>query len=225
MILSDQPASYWKLDEAAGTSAADSAGAATGTYTNGPVLNQASGVRDAGTAVTFDGVNDYAAMGDVLDYAGTASFSAEAWVNRGTVNEASWRRVLSKERYVSSTDKGGWSIQINGSGDAAPHTIGFYRWNGTTGQDLAKGATALAAGRWYHVVATYDGATLRVYVNGALDGSTAGSVSVENHTQQFAVGKLSNGASYYNGLLDEVAVYGFALSAQQVGEHYNAGRR
>jgi hypothetical protein len=64
-----------------------------------------------------------------------------------------------------------------------------------------------------------------VYVNGTLDGSTAGSVPVENHTQQLALGKLSNGASYYNGLLDEVAVYGYALTAQQVTEHYNAGRR
>jgi hypothetical protein len=58
-----------------------------------------------------------------------------------------------------------------------------------------------------------------------LDGSVAGTTPVENHTQQLSIGKLSNGASYYSGLLDEVAVYGYALTAQQVTEHYNAGRR
>jgi hypothetical protein len=63
VILSDTPAAYWKLDETVGTSATDSAGTATGTYTNGPLLNQTSGVKHAGTAVSFDGSNDWVDVG------------------------------------------------------------------------------------------------------------------------------------------------------------------
>jgi len=75
------------------------------------------------------------------------------------------------------------------------------------------------------VVVTYDGTNMKVYVNGVLESTLASSLSVENHTQQFQLGKLSNGASYFSGLMDEVAVYGYALTATQVSEHYNAGRR
>jgi hypothetical protein len=225
VVLSDGPASYWKLDETAGTTATDSAGANNGTYTGGPVLNQTSGVKDAATAVTFDGSNDYVAGTDVHDFAGTSSFSAEVWFNRGTGNLTAWRRLISKERYVSSTDKGGWSLQINASTDGAPQAVGFYRWNGASSQALVNSSIATKAGTWYHVVATYDGTTMRLYVNGVLENSLATGLSVENHTQQFALGKLSNGSSYYNGLMDEVAVYGSALSQQQITEHYNAGRR
>jgi hypothetical protein len=225
VIASDGPAGYWKLDESAGTNAADSAGSANGTYTGGPSLNQPSGLRNAGTAVSFDGSNNYVAGTDVHDFAGTSPFSAEVWFNRGTGNLTSWRRLLSKERYVSPTDKGGWSLQINASTDASPQAVGFYRWNGASSQSLVNSTTATVAGTWYHVAATYDGTTMRLYVNGVLENSLASSLSVENHTQQFALGKLSNGASYYSGLMDEAAVYGYALNAQQVTEHYLAGRR
>ena len=56
VVMSDDPVSYWKLDEAAGTSAADSAGAVTGTYVNNPTLGQ-QGVKDGANGVYFDGVS------------------------------------------------------------------------------------------------------------------------------------------------------------------------
>src|SRR4051812_21089686 len=74
VILSDGPASYWRLDEANGTTAADSAAAVTGTY-NSPTLGVASGVKDAGTAAGFDGVDDYVAFGNNYGLTGTAPFS------------------------------------------------------------------------------------------------------------------------------------------------------
>jgi hypothetical protein len=151
--------------------------------------------------------------------------TVEVWFNRTTVNQASWRRLVSKERYVSSSDRGGWALEINATGDTNPNTLGFYRWNGTTGQTIVKSTTTTVPGTWYHVVATYDGTNMRMYVNGALEATVASAISVENHTQMLAFGKLSNGASYYAGQMDEVALYGSALSAQQVSEHYAAGRR
>ena len=229
VILSDGPASYWKLDETNGTSAADSAGAVTGTYTSGPALNQVSGVKDANTAVTFDGTNDYLVMGDVHDFAGTTPFSAELWVNRGTGNETYYRKLISKERYTSATNRGGWNLSIVESDHPTDaNRFAFGRFDGGSNSSNARGTTVTQAGVWYHVVATYDGTTMRLYVNGALEDTVPSSLLVENNALPLYVGvfgAINVTNQLFHGQMDEVAIYATVLSAQQVAQHYNAGRR
>jgi hypothetical protein len=219
VILSDSPASYWKLDETAGTSAADSAGTATGTYTNGPVLNQTSGVKHAGTAVTFDGSDDHVAMGDVHDFAGTTPFSVELWLNP-TAPTGVYRRVIAKE--ISGR---AWWMELASTASGTPNRLNFVREDAGGSSDIVRSSGALQAGTWYQVVGTYDGTTMKVYVNGSLTDSAASSRSIENHSQPLTIGRSSGGGSPYGGLVDEVAVYNSALTAQQVSEHYNAGRK
>ncbi|MCQ9641437.1 fibronectin type III domain-containing protein [Chryseobacterium sp. WG14] len=77
------------------------------------------------------------------------------------------------------------------------------------------GNTALNANTWYHVAATYDGAAMKLYVNGNLDAST---VATGNFT---ANGILYMGRNYdnsraLNGLLDEFRVWKKALTAQEI---------
>ena len=76
-VLADNPASYWRLDETSGTTAADDKGAAAGTYRNGVTLGQTGALPDTinNKAAGFDAVDDDVQVGDVYDYAGTASFS------------------------------------------------------------------------------------------------------------------------------------------------------
>jgi hypothetical protein len=69
------------------------------------------------------------------------------------------------------------------------------------------------------VAGTYDGANLRVYVNGVLAGTTASSRSVPGNSEPVLIGWT------YSGNIDEVAIYSSVLSAQKITEHYNAGRR
>lgn len=80
----------------------------------------------------------------------------------------------------------------------------------------------LIPGRWTHVVATYDGATLQVYLDGALSARAPSSLSIENGTGDFVIGAA--GDDYFPGSLDEVTVYGTALTPEKVRAHYNAGR-
>jgi hypothetical protein len=212
VVLSDGPASYWKLDEAAGTTATDTAGGISGTYTNGPVLNQTSGVKDAGTAVSLDGVNDFISMGDVYDFAGNAPFSIELWVNRSSTVQ---RGLVSK--YNGGTTYG-WYLGLLAAGHpTSPGVLYIDRYNTTAGSEL-RGTTNLLPDRWYHVAATYDGATLRLYVNGSQESSMPAPDALLDTTTPM-------GTSTFPGLMDELAVYTRALTAQQVGEHFAAGRR
>ena len=222
VVLSDNPASYWRLDEVAGTTAADSAGAINGTYTNGPALNQTSGVRDAGTAVRFDGTNDYITMGDNYDFAGTVAYSLELWVNPTAAN-SNWRRIISKDRYVSSSDRGGWNLTLAAASDPIPNKVAFGRYDGGSGSTAVNSTIGLQPGTWYHLVVTYTGTQLRLYVNGTQHGLSSSIVSVEDHTTPMRVGNRPV-TDHFGGTLDEIAIYGYALSAQQVTEHYNAGR-
>jgi hypothetical protein len=81
----------------------------------------------------------------------------------------------------------------------------------------------LQPGTWYHLVVTYTGTQLRLYVNGTQHGLSGSIVSVEDHTTPMRVGNRPV-TDHFGGTLDEIAIYGYALSAQQVTEHYNAGR-
>jgi hypothetical protein len=220
VVVSDNPSSYWKLDEAAGTSAADSAGAVTGTYVNGVAINQTSGVKDANTAVNFDGVDDRVNFGDNYNFAGTSSFSAEVWI-RPTAATASYKRVLSKK--FTGGSLGGWELYMASTAEPVPNIITFGRED-TTATSRADTVTALQPGTWYHILATYDGNNMRMYLNGVLTETRASTRVIPSTAgQNLQLGTSSNNANRIDASIDEVAIYPVALSAQQAAEHYAAG--
>ena len=225
-VTADGPSSYWRLDETSGTSAADSVGSQTGTYRNGVTLGQAGAMSaTSNKAASFDAADDDVQMGDVYDYAGTASFSVEFWMNRTSANDTLWRPVIAKEDPGADfSSRQGWAMWL------APNTntISMERWSGTTSSGIGT-LTPIQAGRWYHIVATYDGSTIRLYVNGTLDRSAATSLALNDHVVPLRFGSFGtigdpSWFSRYAGKLDDVSIYSSALSATQIRTHYNAGR-
>ena len=214
--------SHWRLGETGGTTALDGKGASDGTYTGGVTLGAADALtNDTDYAASFDGTDDYVTFGDVHDFAGTASFSVEGWVNRTAVGAASvYRRVINKEKLAAGV-KDGWGLQIPPNSDPNAQKLLFTRAAGTT-TNQAVSATTIVAGLWYHVVLTYDGATMRIYVNGALNASAASSLSMPDNTASLRLGMREGTAAFYAGRIDDVAIYDRALSAVEVQEHYAA---
>ena len=85
-------------------------------------------------------------------------------------------------------------------------------------------------GQWHHVVATLSSAGMALYVDGQLVAEDATVVSAESYTGYWRLGGDNIGgwpnqpsSSYFNGSLDEFAVYPAALTASQVAEHYAVG--
>jgi chitodextrinase len=132
----------------------------------------------------------------------------EAWVYPTTVNSA-WRDVIYKGNdnyYLEGT-----------SSNASRPAMG-----GTFGADLY-GTSALTANTWAHLAATYDGATMRLYVNGVQVASRAQTGAIATSTNPLQIGGDSLYGQYFAGRIDEVRIYNRALSAAEIQNDINTG--
>jgi hypothetical protein len=69
-----------------------------------------------------------------------------------------------------------------------------------------------------HVAATYDGSTIRLYIDGELEASGPGPSSISVNDLQLALGAQPDGTSKFGGAIDDVRVYDRALTAQQIAD-------
>jgi Concanavalin A-like lectin/glucanases superfamily len=104
---------------------------------------------------------------------------------------------------------------------------GRFRFNFYGGSIVS--ADPFPAGAFYFVVATYDGSTFSLYVNGALEGSASVSETIPYSTVPWTIGVNNPDARglgfprTWNGVIDEVEIFGVALSAIEIGDIYAAG--
>ncbi len=153
------------------------------------------------------------AFGDRFDFAGRAPFTVEAWARPSTV-DGSGRRILSKE-VTDGAGSQGYLLFMNSS------SFGVQRRRDGAFDYLASTGLTPQAGRTYHVVGTYDGTNLRLYVDGVLRRSMVSTKELVDHAAPFRLGSHSDGSIQFHGALDEPAVYDRALSSAEVAEHYD----
>jgi hypothetical protein len=212
-VTADGPVSYWRLGESSGTSANDSAGTNPGTYRNGVTMGSPSLLvsDSANRAASFDGVNDSVSVPSTAGLSPTGAVSVEAWV-RPTAKPAAggFTSVASKAE--------SYSIQFNGP------QLEFTTIQGSTRRRVQAPASSVVAGQTYHVVGTYDGATQRLYVNGVQVASGAFSGGMNANFNSVVLGSWDGSSEFLPGTIDDVAVYGKALTASQIANHYNSGR-
>jgi hypothetical protein len=116
-------------------------------------------------------------------------------------------------------------VLANGNGWA------FRQYNsaGLTAVTAAAADVAIDTNSWYHIVGVSDGASMKLYINGALAATTALTAAARPNTNTnigMTFGARSDGTSgffTYSGGIDEPAVYSTALSASQILAHYQAG--
>jgi large repetitive protein len=221
-VLADNPVSYWRLDETSGTTAADSKGSNPGTYTNGPTLGQAGALPDTinNKAASFDGVNDNVNV-PYTAALNTAQFTLEFWA-KPTGGAGTWRTPVNSwwERPQGVAPFKGFGIWAT-NGDAwdalAAYSSNYVEISGPP----------VVLNTWVHLVETFDGTTLRLYVNGAqaASGAVAGYTANTGAPLLIGVSDYGSGATEpYPGVVDDVAVYNSALTAAKIRTHYNTGR-
>lgn len=219
-VLADSPLVYWRLGESSGTSAVDASGNGRhGTYA-GPTLG-ATGLLagDLDTAASFDGSNDMVSIAYDSSWMAPAAFTAEAWFKPSRVT--GHNQIIGHVNYLVITSAN-YSFHVRWS-DATLHVgIGTSVGNYT---EVTVPSVTIAVGVTYHVAMTWDGTTVRVYLDGSEVHSFSKSGTLWNGSgAAFGVGKnAANNTAPAGGVIDEAAFYGTALSGARIAAHYAAG--
>jgi hypothetical protein len=205
-VLADAPSAYWRLGEASGPSAADASGNGhTGTYVGGPTLGVAGAV-GGDTAASFDGSSQYVS---IPGFDISSAITVEAWVEPAAGGETA--KIVGK----------------HGSSNPIAGTLGVFEGSPefeiTTGGDYHSvfGGSTLPVGSWSHVVGTYDGSTVILYVDGSEVASTPASGAIATNSCNWDIGALGcESINLFDGAIDEAAVYDHALTSDRVLSHY-----
>lgn len=175
----------------------------------------------SGYALDFDGGDEaHVAGGDVpsLDITGD-QITLSAWIKPDTTGSFEGARIISKRTNGGGSDV--YAIYLASAGGIK----GFvFRLN--TGTEKSLGTTTLVTpGVWQHWVATYDGATMRIYRNGVSVTSTAKTGNIENSARAVYLGHREAETRYYDGSMADVRVYSRCLSAGEVRALYDPQTR
>jgi hypothetical protein len=210
-VLGDGPEVYLRLNETSGTVADDAMDAHDGSYSGTPSLG-AAGLIANGTAVQFDGTDDFISVPDHADLDITTNLTLEAWVYADGYDVA-FPRILAK----GASSGNGYQLLVDRDIAGGPKLA--VQLEGLTPASFTS-TGQLPVTTVTHVVVTYDGSNVRLYLNGSLDSTTPASGSIATNATALFIGQRGDGTARWRGRIDEVAVYGVVLSGPQVAEHY-----
>ena len=163
-----------------------------------------------GEALQFDGLDDYIDCGEDPSLEVTAEITLEAWINPATLVGA--HRIIDR---LSGDPYRPYSLLQ----DSDELKFVLYTDARTT---LAVGNVITDVNIWYYIVATYDGAYMRIYVNGSLVGIPVANTGAIDYTSapHVNIARAQVHGNYFEGLIDEARIYNRALTPDEVAWRY-----
>ncbi len=168
-------------------------------------------------SMDFSGSGQYIDLGNSTQVQPVKEMSISAWINASSL--ATYRGIVSCMYNGASYD--GFALRLD---DTSSNKIQFVI-NSTT---QIKSTSTITTGQWYHLVATYDGANIKLYFNGSLESSTSltGNIDYSDGSRTTNIGSLySVGANEFEftGQINQVSIFDYALSASQVTTLWGGG--
>jgi hypothetical protein len=218
-ILASQPAIYFPMDQPGGvviTNLGSRAATENGTAVGGLTYNQpgirppeSPGLPAANTALRFDGRADYITTGG-SSLNDLAAFTISAWIRP---------LVLNRPR------SGLW-------GQHGVVEFGFVDDSVVQLSSPASGTVQasypFASNEWHHVATVGDGESLRIYLDGALVADGGSKVPFYGHSlyplNLAGGGIFDPSGNFFNGFMDEFAMFGRALTDDEIASHFQATR-
>lgn len=209
-VVNARPIAYWRLNESTGATAFDSFGGRNGNIaggaalgTAGPASPQFAGLDAGNTCYGFNGIDSAV---DTGSFGLAGPLTVMAWINPN---------VIAGDRAIAG-ENASWSFKLFGS-ELRFTTPGIL--------DHTTAGAGITAGVWQHVAATFEPGVAggaRFYLNGRLVNARDASALTPGNSF-FWVGKNQFAGQYFDGGLDEVAVYDKALSADDIAEIHGMG--
>jgi hypothetical protein len=193
--------SEWDMDEGSGEIAYDSADSNSGKISG---ATWTTGV--AGSALSFDGDYDYVLVPNSENLNPLDGITIEAWAS---TTEHATSKVVDKgdwKGYDIALDKHkGWKggVYIDG-------TKYKVEWSGKKP----------VLGQWYYLVLTYNGSAVTLYVDGVKEDTEPASGSLKSNSNDLSIGSVEGADKFFSGAIDEVSVYGGALTPEEIKERY-----
>lgn len=201
---------YWPLDG----DTDDYSGGNFPSVNNGAVAS--SGIK--GLSYLFDGVDDYIDTGDKFNFTKAGEFSASFWLNPNdhSAREGAAAGLVGKGHWESNT----WDIFLRNT-----HLISFEVSGDPTrnGYKAVQSLTIASVGVWTHCTATYKNGTMKLYINGVLEGSNSYiGIGDFNNTWNVQIGRrIDDLTRSFSGKMQDVRIYNRSLSDKEIGLLYN----
>ena len=162
----------------------------------------------SGNVASFDGSNDYINLGTSSTIR-PANITISLWINTTTV-------ATDKDFVSSAADAGTNGYRLGASGTEIIWLIG----DASSYTAVTSSGFSHAVGSWRHIVATYDGANLKIYTDGALNVTGAATRTITHASSLYIGGRGSTGGNLYAGKISNVQIWDTALTLAQVIELY-----
>jgi len=222
-ILTDHPTSYWPLNEASGTVIHDLAGTNNGTCMNTSGLTLGGpGVLTTDAAIYFTNTIGGYINVPYSSTLNTPHLTVEAWLNMPSFPVSGADYNMNPVTMDNAPAPNGWAFEITNPNASNPPMWG---WLASSGWTQVNSGTCIQ-GQWAYYAMTYDGTTFSVYTNGVLAGSHASAYSQVSSGFPLYMGAYNDAGTadrFYEGGMQNVAVYSNALTANRILAHYMVG--
>lgn len=121
------------------------------------------------------------------------------------------------DTFPGSTNTIQWALgSLAGGGNTALQAGYYSGWNVTPAQ------SPLTSGNWYHIIGTYDGTNIKLYINGSINQTTASATTPTRNTAGHRIMRRWDNSDYWGGNLAVLRLYNRALSSTEVSQNYSA---
>lgn len=212
------PAAYWAFDEGQGSIANDSFGRNTGSLQGSPTWKNSDSCI-SNKCLLFNGSSQYISVPNNSSLNPTTGLTIEAWIKPTDIANNTNYNIVAKQDWGN---KLGYRLAISGYG-CNTNCLFFGVGDGTNRTEyVPNGVNLNDTGNWHHVVGVFSSGTLKVYVDGVLRGTTTTPVNtISNTSSLLAIARHSAGSEFFPGFIDDVRVYLYARSDNQVKVDYN----
>ena len=186
------------FDEGSGGTAADASGNGNRATLSGVTWTTGK----YGSALSLSGTSQFATVPSSPTLNLTTG-TLEAWVRFTSINR--WNGVIAKGD-VNQDARHNYAIEIDDT-----NRVTCEVGNGST-FNIVKSFNTVVTGQFYHLACTWDGAQLRLYINGALNRSAAQTITPASNTAPLSIGQYGGSVDRFAGRIDEVRIYNVALS-------------